>query len=88
MKQKQSLVIVGIHISNRFKQVAKLQKIFTKFGCQIKTRLGLHRASEDFCAMDGLILLEMFGDAIKIREFFDAVNSLQNLEVKKMTFKI
>ncbi|OGT06491.1 MAG: hypothetical protein A2103_00880 [Gammaproteobacteria bacterium GWF2_41_13] len=88
MKQKPSLFIVGIHIKNRFKQVAKLQKIFTEFGCQIKTRLGLHRTSDDFCAADGLIILEMIGETAKISEFFEAVSSLQNIEIKKMTFKL
>ena len=35
-------IVLGIHITNRLQKAAEVQKLFTEFGCNIKTRLGLH----------------------------------------------
>jgi hypothetical protein len=60
--------------------------VLTKFGCTIKTRLGLHEVKDDFCARSGLIILELTGSR---EEFFKLENELlkiDGLEVKKMVF--
>jgi hypothetical protein len=78
--------ILGIHITDRVKEVSDVQSILSKFGCTIKTRLGLHEVKEDFCASSGLILLELTGNS---EEFFKLENELlriDGLEVKKMVF--
>jgi hypothetical protein len=78
--------ILGIHITNRVTEVSDLQWVLTKFGCTIKTRLGLHEVKDDFCARSGLIILELTGNR---EEFFKLENELlkiDGLEVKKMVF--
>lgn len=78
--------ILGIHITDRVKEVSDVQSILSKYGCTIKTRLGLHEVKEDFCARSGLILLELTGSS---EEFFKLENELlriDGLEVKKMVF--
>ena len=47
-------VILGIHIQDRLKQVAEVQKLFTRYGCNIKTRLGLHDVNGNYCASTGI----------------------------------
>ena len=40
-------IILGIHISDRLKNAVDVQKVFTEYGCNIKTRIGLHDANEN-----------------------------------------
>ena len=34
--------ILAVHITDRMKDAAAVQKVFTEFGCNIRTRVGLH----------------------------------------------
>ena len=71
MVQKAKHFIVGVHITDRVQHVPSVQNVLTDFGCYIKTRVGLHDASENYCSPNGLIILEMVGDEEKIQEFVD-----------------
>ncbi len=51
--------IIGICLKNRTHQAAGLQEILTRYGCSIKTRIGLHDVAEGQCAPGGVILLEV-----------------------------
>jgi hypothetical protein len=33
-------IILGIHVSDRLKNAVEVQKVFTEYGCNIKTRIG------------------------------------------------
>ena len=35
-------LLVGIHLQNRAQDATKLQGLLTEYGCNIRTRLGLH----------------------------------------------
>ena len=50
-------IIVGVHITERAKHAGEVQKVFTEFGCQIRTRLGLHEANK------GLLLSQRLNPA-------------------------
>ena len=80
-------VILGVHIDDRIKEVPDVQKILTKYGCQIKTRIGLHHVDEKFCSPRGLILLELYGDEKILGEMTDTLSKLDGVEVQKMVFK-
>ena len=54
-------IILGIHITDRLKNAVDVQKVFTEYGCNIKTRIGLHDASENVCSPSGVVLIEFFG---------------------------
>ena len=79
--------IVGISVSNRVKQVSKLQAILTEYGCSIKTRLGLHETSKTVCSTMGLLILELIDNPAEIKAFLDKLSKIEGIEVKKMTFK-
>ncbi len=51
--------IVIISVDKRTQEVPKIQEILTKYGCNIKVRLGLHDFSHDACSQKGLIILEL-----------------------------
>lgn len=57
-----STTIVAVLQSNRRETSTAVQQVLTKYGCNIRTRLGLHDVSDNYCADTGLILLQMFGD--------------------------
>ena len=84
MKKKH--VILGIHIQDRAKDAVKVQKVLSENGCIIKTRLGLHEISEDFCAMGGVVLLELVGDDKACNALQQALTGMSGVEVKKMVF--
>ena len=79
-------VILGVHIQNRAKDVMKVQKLLTEYGCSIKTRLGLHEVDEKFCAAGGVVLLEMFGKDATSNELANKLKALDGVDVKKMVF--
>jgi hypothetical protein len=79
-------VILGIHITDRLRYAGEVQKLFTDYGCNIKTRLGLHEVSETFCAPEGVVLLEIVGPAKVRREMKTKLGAIDGIEVKEMVF--
>jgi hypothetical protein len=80
-------VIYGVHLSMRTQQVPPVQKLLSEYGCNIKTRLGLHHVDEKGCSSRGLILLEMFGDLAVCAELKAKLAALDGVEVKEMIFE-
>lgn len=80
-------IILGVHITNRTKHVSQVQDLLTKYGCNIKTRLGLHHVSSDFCSPSGLLILEMAGDTSICYELMDKLAQVEGVDVQKMAFQ-
>lgn len=78
--------ILGIHVSDRVKKAELIQPVLTKFGCTIRTRLGLHDVAEEFSSPTGLILLELTGDPAEFPKLENELLKIEGLEVKKMVF--
>ena len=55
--------IIGVSLENRIETAVEFQKIITDFGCEIRTRIGLHPSMIDVCLNRGIILLEVNGEA-------------------------
>ena len=86
MKHSEKHTILGVHITDRVKHVKQVQKLFTDFGCSIKTRLGLHDAADDYCSPNGLIILEVVGPASEVSAMVKALQAVEGVQVKKMVF--
>lgn len=56
-------IIIGIKLTNRTETSSDFQNIISKYGCIIKTRIGLHSTCSSVCANYGIILLEIVDDA-------------------------
>lgn len=84
--QKRNHVIVGIHTQDRHGDVPDIQGVLTKYGCSIRTRLGLHEVRDDFCATAGLILLDTAGPREEIDAMVKALGELDGVDVKTMEF--
>lgn len=79
-------VILGIHITDRLRRATAVQQVFTDFGCYIKTRLGLHETSADFCSANGLVLLEVVAPDKTTKSLVSKLAAIRGIEVKKMVF--
>ena len=84
---EQPHLIFGVHVTNRANQVPKVQELLTEYGCNIKTRIGLHRVDDQVCSPRGLILLEMFGDLATCQQLKTKLAALEGVEVQEMLFE-
>ena len=82
--KKTTKTILGVHVAQRTKRTAKVQKILSDFGCSIRTRIGLHEAAETVCSPNGLILLEVVSKASALAAVLAQV---PGVTVKKMVFE-
>ena len=78
--------ILGVHITDRLKDVPAVQAVFTEYGCNIKTRLGLHNVSGDYCASNGLVLIEFYGEPAKCVEMAEKLAAVEGVVVETMVF--
>ncbi|HPE33980.1 MAG: hypothetical protein EOM06_04105 [Sphingobacteriia bacterium] len=74
--------ILGLYVSSKIKDKAKLQNVLTKYGNVIRTRIGLNQEN----AAPGIILLELFGDQEQINYFERALTGIEGLEIQSMNF--
>lgn len=67
------IYIMAIKLENRIDNAALVQNVLTRYGCFIKTRLGIPYHNEDgSCSNSGLIILEI----VNKDSLFDLKNEL------------
>ena len=54
--------VIGLRVDHRRANAAGLQETLTRYGCNIRLRVGLHEAGEGRCSDDGVILLQVCGE--------------------------
>ncbi|MCK9336052.1 MAG: hypothetical protein M0Q99_12165 [Candidatus Cloacimonetes bacterium] len=64
-------------IDHRASEATRVQGILTEYGCNIKVRLGLHEVSKEFCANDGLVVLEVEGEVKILSEMLNQLNAIE-----------
>ncbi|HPF09382.1 MAG: hypothetical protein PHY21_09000 [Candidatus Cloacimonetes bacterium] len=69
--------VVLIKIDHRASEATRVQGILTEYGCNIKVRLGLHEVSKEFCANDGLVVLEVEGEVKILSEMLNQLNAIE-----------
>lgn len=78
--------IMAIKINGRIAKAPLVQDILTKYGCNIKTRVGFHETSEDQCSMDGILILQLFGKEEDVQAMFTALKELDGVVPKMIEF--
>jgi len=78
-------IIFGVHITDRLKNAAEVQRLFSEYGCNIKTRLGLHEV-HNVCSPNGVVILEMYGDEKVCFDLADKLAAIRGIDVQKMVF--
>lgn len=79
-------IIMGVHITERFRHAVAVQDVLTKYGCAIRTRLGLHEADGTVCSPNGMILLELLDDDEQVKGLQGALSAIEGVDVQVMTF--
>ena len=79
--------ILGVMINNPAKGADKIQSILSKYGCSIRTRLGMHDMDDEYAGDTGLMLLELVGDMQECLRLENELLSLEGVEVQKMVFR-
>jgi len=79
-------IIFGVHITDRMTKAGGVQSLLTEYGCNIKTRIGLHHVDNNACSPRGLILLEMFGDEATCHQLAERLSAIEGVEVQEMIF--
>lgn len=70
--------IIGVSLANRIEEAVKFQEVITKYGCTIRTRIGLHNVGEYRCVNNGIILLEVTD---KINEIYDTLAKFWDVQI-------
>ena len=79
--------ILGVMINDPSKGADKIQNILTKYGCTIRTRLGIHDIDKDYASDTGLMLLELVGDMQECLRLENELLALEGVDVQKMVFR-
>ena len=69
--------IIGISVKNRLDDAQKLQEILTRYGCAIKTRIGLHDMGKFACR---IVLLEVVD---KVHELYQELSKSWDVQIMK-----
>ena len=83
---KEDHVILGVHITDRTNNAPKVQDVLTEYGCSIKTRLGLHETSQDFCSPEGVVILEILANAETCEDIVTKLSAIDGIQAQKMIF--
>ncbi|HNX43303.1 MAG TPA: hypothetical protein PLJ84_04870 [Bacteroidales bacterium] len=79
--------ILGIYVNRSKDDTQRIQEILTRYGCSIRTRLGLHDTDEEYYDDRGLILLELYGNDEEAVRLENELLEIDYVEVQKMTFQ-
>jgi hypothetical protein len=76
--------IFGVHISRRVESVPAVQAVLTKYGCNIRTRLGIHDADSTSCSPSGLLVVDVFG--AEVEDFYKDLQAIEGVDLQRMDF--
>ena len=76
--------IVGIRVNHRVANAVGLQEYLTRYGCNIKLRVGLHETNEKFCADDGVIMLQLCGEKDALEAMVTGLNAMEGITAKML----
>ena len=80
--------ILIILIGNRKDSAVKVQQVLTAWGCNIKTRLGIHDGVLENCSDTGLLILELVGRMEDNREIARKVSLLKGVSCQLVELKL
>ncbi|HOB21932.1 MAG: hypothetical protein GX766_08090 [Firmicutes bacterium] len=77
-----------IALGNRIENATQLQSILTKYGCQIKARLGLHEGTGDQCTNYGIIFLQLAGKEDDFKALEEEINKLPQAKARLVQIEL
>ncbi|KXG78055.1 hypothetical protein AN618_06740 [Fervidicola ferrireducens] len=79
-----SKTIMAILQRDRKASAPKVQEVLTKYGDNIKVRLGIHDTDENHSSDEGLIILQLCGSDEETGRLERELNSLEGVKAKKI----
>lgn len=80
--------ILIILIGNRKDSAVRVQQVLTGWGCNIKTRLGIHDGVLEDCSDQGLLILELVGKEEDNKEIARKVALIPGVSSKLVELQI
>lgn len=80
--------VIVVMIGARSKHAIKLQEMLTKWGCYIKTRLGIHDGVGNQCSENGLIVLEVVASDDEKKNMLSDLEALEGVNAKMVTLSL
>jgi hypothetical protein len=71
-----------MRLGQRVQTATAVQETLTKFGCHIRTRLGMHDVGEGFCIDEGIVILQVCGDRENVENMLLALNAIDSVKAK------
>ncbi|HNU68371.1 MAG TPA: hypothetical protein PLB35_09165 [Myxococcota bacterium] len=80
--------ILGVHVTNRTVNSVEVQKVFSEYGCYIKTRVGLHDVDETggMCSSTGIVVLEIIGGRAIVDQIIAKLKPIAGIQTELMVF--
>jgi hypothetical protein len=75
-------------IGDRKESAVQVQKVLTGWGCNIKTRLGIHDGVLDNCSEEGLLILELVGKKEDNEELCRKLNLVEKVKAELIEISI
>ncbi|MDD3149777.1 MAG: hypothetical protein PHV68_02995 [Candidatus Gastranaerophilales bacterium] len=79
-----NISVIGFQLNHRTDSAVKLQEVLTKYGCSIKSRIGLHEVENGICSPSGIILLEIIDE--NSEKLVEELNTIDCANVQIMKF--
>lgn len=78
--------IMAIAQDRRTESATRVQDLLTRYGCNIKVRLGLHDVQPDggVCSNSGMIMLQLVGQATELEQLEKELQEIPYVKVKQM----
>jgi len=83
--RKDLLVVL---IGSRVRKALPVQEILTRYGCIVKTRLGIHDAGKNGCSDTGLIILELIPQGPRIKKLKKELDALPRVKAQLVTISV
>lgn len=77
--------ILAILQENRVETATTVQEILTRYGCNIRLRLGLHDAGLATCSNSGLMLLQICGEQKDADGLLAELKNVPHVKAKLMS---
>ena len=78
--------LMAVKIGVRTQHASEVQSVLTKYGCNIRTRVGFHDTDENHCSTDGILILQLSGKEDEIKSMLNDLNTLHEVSAKFIEF--
>lgn len=75
---------MAVRIGARREMSPKVQQVLADYGCNIRVRLGLHDVGDE-CTDEGLLVLQLTGEQVSLRELEQSLNSLDSVRAQMIS---